>query len=308
MENKTKKLMAGVGLGVALCTGAVGMAGCSMTDEQKEALDLITNKADQLVEIIEDNYNYNNKVLTKSEACEQLLIARNFFDFGELKQVKAVFNSKSFDGVFDSLLTSSTAEVNYKHSDDQKYLFLNKTNAEGEYERDYLKSDFEANKHYSYHETYNNTPRYSEGGYNLINWDLGRQLDPLAGLGYSADILPEDIKSITILENGYQFDIYVCQAQGDSVRKVNFKFTIKNGKIDKVDFSAVYYSFPENALDAYIDDKDNLLVDVDYLSHMFADSDINVYSQKASITYQYDNIDFAEIDAKFATIEADNAQ
>ena len=64
MKNNTKKILAGI------CLGLVGMGcltGCAMSDEQKAALDLVTEKTDKIVDLLEDNMEYNNKKISQKK-------------------------------------------------------------------------------------------------------------------------------------------------------------------------------------------------------------------------------------------------
>ena len=73
MKNKTKKILAGVGLGLV---GMGCLTGCSMSDEQKAALDLITEKSDKIVNLLEDNMELQNAQLSKTDAAELVALAQ----------------------------------------------------------------------------------------------------------------------------------------------------------------------------------------------------------------------------------------
>ena len=71
MKNKTKKILAGA------CLGLVGMGaltGCSLNDDQKKALDLITEKSDEIVNLLEKNMQLTNSKLSKEEAYKEINI------------------------------------------------------------------------------------------------------------------------------------------------------------------------------------------------------------------------------------------
>ena len=83
MKKKTRNILAGT------CLGIVGMGcltGCSMSAEQQTALDLITDKADEIVDLLEKNMEFNNTKLTKEEAAEKILLARNNASLGLYKE------------------------------------------------------------------------------------------------------------------------------------------------------------------------------------------------------------------------------
>ena len=64
MKNKSKKILAGLGVGLTLAGSGLFMTGCSMSEEQENALNSIVGKADQLIEVIEKT----NQKLTREEA------------------------------------------------------------------------------------------------------------------------------------------------------------------------------------------------------------------------------------------------
>ena len=61
MKNKSKKILAGIGIGVM---GALALTGCSMSDEQQAALDKVVGKVDKVIELVENQ----NRELSHAEA------------------------------------------------------------------------------------------------------------------------------------------------------------------------------------------------------------------------------------------------
>ena len=98
MKSKTKMILAGLALGVV---GASALTGCAMTDEQQNALDKVVSKTDELVELIDKNMQYQNSQLSKQEAAEKLLIARNMFEFSKLDEFKITAILTNYVGYFD---------------------------------------------------------------------------------------------------------------------------------------------------------------------------------------------------------------
>ena len=49
-----KKILAGACLGLV---GAIGLTGCSMSEEQQKSLDLVTSKSDEIINLLEKIWN-----------------------------------------------------------------------------------------------------------------------------------------------------------------------------------------------------------------------------------------------------------
>ena len=71
MKEKSKKIMAGLGIGLALASGGM-LTGCSMSDEQQAALDSVIDKTDQIVELLDKQ----SKTLSQAEALRLYEFAR----------------------------------------------------------------------------------------------------------------------------------------------------------------------------------------------------------------------------------------
>lgn len=71
MKEKSKKIMAGLGIGLALASGGM-LTGCSMSDEQQAALNSVIDKTDQIVELLDKQ----SKTLSQAEALRLYEFAR----------------------------------------------------------------------------------------------------------------------------------------------------------------------------------------------------------------------------------------
>ena len=138
MKNKTKKILAGVGLGLV---GMGCLTGCSMTDDQKAALDKVVNKADQIVSLVEKQ----NKQLTKQEAYEKIHMAYNAFQFGLVDQVSIKQTYDEYENYFEGAKEDQhyELEAHLRVKDNVKY-FLRK---EGQ-DKDYLIADYNNDIYY----------------------------------------------------------------------------------------------------------------------------------------------------------------
>ena len=76
--NKSKKIMAGVGIGLALCAGAGMLTGCTdinLSQSQVDKIVTVVDNSDQFMKDSMDLLNKQNKKLDKSEAYDLLRLA-----------------------------------------------------------------------------------------------------------------------------------------------------------------------------------------------------------------------------------------
>ena len=207
MKNKTKKILAGVGLGLV---GMGCLTGCSMSDEQKAALDLITEKSDKIVNLLEDNMEFNNKNLSKDEAAEKILIGRNVFKFANFDSFEMSLIQNEYYGLFDKLKSTYTSDATtpwrmiYRKSGDTKIF----ATAEGEVLEEIKISDFANNKHLEWD---NGETSLSTREYNSSDFMFG--IVDLFLTEFIAPVITKDhIKDIEVTENGYEFSIFSTNA------------------------------------------------------------------------------------------------
>ena len=75
------------GIGLAVVCGSM-LAGCSVSDEQQVALDVLTSNTENLVNLVDDYLTSQNKQLSKQEAFEMLTISRNIIHLGLVEQME----------------------------------------------------------------------------------------------------------------------------------------------------------------------------------------------------------------------------
>ena len=193
MKNKTKKILAGI------CFGLIGttcLAGCSMSKEQKATLDLLTEKSDEIVEILEENINYNNQKLTKEAAFDMFREAKHKSSY--LLDESSILNinftaTNVLTG--EKLLEKSPI---YDFSTDVKKLFDNNNNV--------VKFDLNSENN-SYVASYNGqqielTRKEASEHVKYVNIDVFSMI----GLT-SINIGVENITNVTYDENGYKFNV-----------------------------------------------------------------------------------------------------
>ena len=124
MENKAKKILAGVGLGLV---GMSCLTGCSLTDSQQKALDLLTEKSDEIISLLEENLELTNSQLSKADAIELLGLARTKLSLGKYNELLMKTTSAAYEGFFEKKIgyaQSNAPYVYYKKTNDMIYTAL----------------------------------------------------------------------------------------------------------------------------------------------------------------------------------------
>ena len=268
MKNKTKKILAGA------CLGLVGMGcltGCSMTDEQKKALDLITDKADEIVNLLEDNMEFNNKNLSKAEAAEKILLGRNKFKFASFDQVEISMLQNTYYGMFEEL------ESAYTDDEDTPWRMLYRKNGDEKVcatvvgdEWDNIEiSNFETDKHLSWNKgntSFENREYDSEDfTFDIFDLNLTQFVGPV--------ITPELIKDVKTTEQGYEFYIFTTTA--DEIECESKMYVSFDGYITKWEMKALEFD-------------DSIGGDLT--------------STYVEFNFKYNNVDFSALDQKIAEL------
>lgn len=198
MKNKTKKLIAGLGIGLTLAGGGLTMTGCNLTEDQQAKLDSILNKADLLVEAVEDlkdnlskeeildemgNLNERLEGIENSLSREEMI--KEVFDLYKLSRNKLLVNK---DNVWDNLkiTTSCTTNEEYIQTDlNGKFCFYTFSNGKRVvYEENEIRpsrgyfnevTDFESTEQYS--KVANNQINEVFAIYNAFNITIDSVLD-----------------------------------------------------------------------------------------------------------------------------------
>ena len=242
MKSKTKKILAGA------CLGIVGMGcltGCSMSDEQKAALDLITDKSDEIVNLLEENLNFQNTQLSKQEAYEMIVLSSNAFEFGFINKVQINHTYKNYYGYFEDLKDSEINVIDYSNTNNIKY--LNQKFVDGNDVRyNYYLADHENNIYLlwngeDYEETFEeNSPEVTIGS------SIGNFVNSLIDI---STFTSDNVYGVDILEDGtYNFSVLVDDepyTSGSTTYdyKKLYKITIKDNLLIKVE---MYVSCTQN--------------------------------------------------------------
>lgn len=266
MKNKTKKILAGLGLSIV---GMGALTGCSLTGDQQAALDLITDKADEIVNLLEKNMEFNNTKLTKEEAAEKILLARNNAEQGLFNEFEMVMTQANYTGILDKKLESGTGTFIRKlRVDGQKKtaaFFYNEEISQIVY------SDFENNEHKEYSSYLGET--WQDRDYDSYDFDVSE--DFLSNI-YPATITAEDIMDIQVLENGYNFKVLVVENR----LSIQLEITVSN-------------------------DCRLMFAEAIAVSEFETLPNSNKWEKQtavATLEFKYENVDFTTIDQKIATL------
>lgn len=304
MKNKTKKILA------TACMGLVGMGlltGCSMTDEQKAALDLITEKSDEIVNLLEENMQLQNSQLSKTDAVELVALAQTKLKLNIYDELYMKTTSTAYEGFFEKKLGAAQSNapfVYYKKTDAMKYGAL------CDFDGSLViiqKADFENNFAYMYNAKLDQkqATEFSSGMF-----DLGSQVDPLSLIGLT-HIAVDDIVNIETTEYGYKFNIlatvYKSNNDGGIENHIvttymsTFEIT-KDANFKSGTFNVVNKSYTAEEVEK-VDGQ--VVLDEDGLPVLNVYTCKNISSITYDVEYQYEGINFGFIDDKIAEIEAE---
>jgi len=283
MKNKTKKFLAGA------CLGLVGMgimSGCSMSNEQKVALDLVTEKSDEIISLLEDNLKFQNTQLSKQESYEMIVLSCSAFEFGFINKVQIDYTSKRYYGYFEDLRDSSTNVTDYLINNNIKYLNQKFVSAD-EVSYNYYLADHENNLYLLWNdEDYEES--FEENSEEVtVDSSLSNYVQQLIDI---STFTSEDIYGVEILEDGtYDFSVLVDDEP----------YTLSSTTYD---YKKLYK----------IKIKDNKLIEVEIYSYCTQNhdgGDVNfVDSYNNIIKFNYDaDMDFSVNEAKHNELLANNA-
>ena len=268
MNNKIKNILAGA------CLGLVGigcLTCCSMSDEQKKALDLVTEKSDEIVNLLEENLEYKNKQLSKEDAAEKILLARSRWKLLQFDEFEYSMIQNSYYGMFDKLKSTYTSDATtpwrwiYRNTEDTKVF----ATAEG-VEFDSIRlSNFNENKTLEWSAGENS---FTDREYD--SYDFLINIDVLDQIGITT-ITSEQIKDIEIVENGYVFRVLI--EEDNSYSEVTFNVTF------------------DNYITSFI--VKNIMTD-EYNGESWLESWL------IECQYKYDNVDFTALDAKIVELSS----
>ena len=122
MKSRTKKILAGIGLGII---GMGCLTGCSLTDDQQKALDLLSGKSDNIVSLLENNMELESSELSKVVAYEKISFAFDQFEFGMIDKFRLTYTNHNYKGYFDKIQDKTKSVFEYQFKDHVKYIQSN---------------------------------------------------------------------------------------------------------------------------------------------------------------------------------------
>jgi hypothetical protein len=292
MKNKTKKIIAGLGL--ALIGGAT-LTGCSMTEAQQKALDKVVDKTDEIIELVENNMAMQNAKLTKEEAAEKIMLARNYFLSKNLN-IKMHFKHSSYEGLYDKEYDSSDVDCYFiKNKDVLKYVNfsdgINYISAKMDFKNDIYYYCFGGEGNRTFH-----TLEYS----SCATLGYAMQIDVLLNNAEIGGIItPDMIVDLNIIEGGYEFFIYSYSFIENGAQRSKVKLKLVDNRITDFDIERTEITNSEIVID---DDLSAEEVFVE-LTHNY---ESNVDVQTFNGAYHYDlETSISVVDAELAAIESE---
>ena len=301
MKRNGKKLLAGVGLALV---GGMTLAGCGMTEEQQAALDKVVDKADEIIELVDSNMSMQNAKLSKEEAAEKIMLARNYWLSKNL-QMKVYFDDVNYSGLYDKVASSRRVTVHYL-KDEGVLRFVNIGRDQDEYDACYEKYDYKNDVYYSYSE-HGNTDNKSFSSRTYSNTDSIDAIvggDVLASYGFDV-ITPDMIMDLDVIENCYNFTVYNYTKGKDSATRNKLVLTIENDKITDFKVESIHLEVVANFNRLEKDEEGNFVESADKVFFFMLKSfELDRISVSTVEGYcQYENIDLTDINAKYAEIE-----
>ena len=260
MKDKTKKILAG------MCFGLVGMGcltGCSK-DAEQSALNLVTQKADEIVSLLEENNKPTNR-----EVYEMIVLSNNVFKFSLVDEVEIKLSGKNYEMYFEKESESQPNDqiLKYSMKDQVKYYNLATKGGE-EWDELFVIADFN-NDIYHYWNSwqansdksmqFGDTVSYSLSGGEILDFNFPFTKDHIYNVSVTAD---NEIK---------------CTIFAEYEREINFEST------DVVEMYNLII-------------KDNLFRRVEHYRMRGSDSEYSC------MEFNYDNIDFSAMDTKYSTL------
>ena len=164
-------------------------------------MDLITEKADTIIELTEKNMQLTNSQLSKADAVEMILLARTKLSLGLYDEMFVDTLGTAYTGFFDKVVGNAQGiapKVYFRKTNDFKYVAL------GDYDGSIVtanKAVFATNKVYTYTHAGNVTSDYTSNCF-----DLSTQLDVFEMLGYGT-VTIDDIVNVENKADSYRFNL-----------------------------------------------------------------------------------------------------
>jgi len=277
-----------------------------MSDEQQAARDKLANKADEIVELVENNMAMQNAQLTKEEAAEKILLARNYWLSSQI-EMSLSFDYNSYSGFYGKFEHSNNNYFYFKKdATSLKMINIEKDKEDNTEYTSYYKQDYANDIYYSYSKNRVGQESFALDTYNETGTFVIIGCDVLNSFGFDVVTL-EMILDLETIENGYKFTIFNYRIiSDDDLQRNKLILTIQNDRITDFELDEIYMTSEENF------EKDEQGNYIQSAEKLFADLALDGSNEIEHLSttiykgsYQYENIDTAAIDAKYAEIEAE---
>ncbi len=313
MKNKLgKKLLVGGACACMLLTGGLTLSGCSLSDEQQKALDVLVANTETLVNDFGSYLDGQNAKIDKEKAVEMIEKSRLNFVMSNFDNLQMTAKMYAYQGYEDVLRYSSQRDVYFSVQDGVK---IEADIMDGNFES-VSKSDFNNDLHYSY-SNYENNEVFNKVEYTTNVWttywlDIFSQTP----VSYVGNITEDDIYNIKAIEGGYEFEIVAqvsnitetdlskYEEDAEAVMyNIIMKVEIKNDYITKVDFKGVQTTVPVTNL-LKTNENQTIVLDLKGMPTIDSYEEAEVVTMVMDVEYKYSDIDYSAIENKIAEIEA----
>jgi len=308
MKNKTKKILSCVVLMITLFVSALFMTGCAMTQEQEQALNVITKNTETLVDSFSSYLEGQNKKLDKETAYDMLrqakLKSRYVLEENNIAQLNM---TQSWLFPQHEPLNDVYLNVVYDFSSDNKKVMVSGYNPDSsENETMFIGNYYAEDATKNYLAYYNDgQPTLSAFNESMISSWIFSQIDPLEYIGVGAIYLDE-ITRVVVNDNGeYTFNIIKTSVGegrlGYSHTTYYMEIVVKDYLFKSVDVKAFVRDASEHNM---LKDINGEFIDDGYGGYVCnSSSHSQVIHLKADYKYGND-VSLEDINAKISEINA----
>ena len=297
MNKKFKKILATCCLGVV---GCLGLAGCSLTSNQQEALDRVVESADNLTSSLEDYFALHNSSLNKEAVEEKLNIINLDFQMEAYDQVHMTYKRQLYEGVFDVANGSQSIDIYIQNKDNVRKSYINEKDIASDSGEEIIieevyKSDFNENVFYTWSlkDGLTNHPDYVKSKWEISDIDIFETYQNITAEDIY-DIKSEDrVISFRLIKRLYGKD-------NNFITYQNMYVELKNNKITTIDADFIYITFEDGAV---LMSEDGPMLDKYGMPIVSDKTKASYSSEKLIVTYEYEDADFSIVDNKILEIE-----
>ena len=305
MKNKTKKIIAGLGVGLTLAGTSLFMTGCSMTEEQQNALNVITTNTETLVESFDSYLDGQNNKLDKETAYDMLKHARIKSQYILAESNICELNVLMKDELMGNKIMMNMHAI-YDFSSNNKKMMVYHDYAEPRND-EIIIGNYNINDNTkSYMVNYvNDLPVLNSIDESWYANNINPNIDALAQTGIR-DIEIEDITRVSVREDGsIVFNVIKTRVFKKSETSfsqiINFaEIVVKDYLFQKV---SVQHITKEGTNASFEKDMKNEHAEDGYGSYYFAGNIISVINLEADYKYGND-VDLSDLNSKIADIDA----